>query len=137
MDRIQVGIEIAKLAVAIGGAIIVAWYWNRQKYKLEQYQYLDEAYNEILKTYSDDPQFGQPDLTSNYAEAFKGTDFWRYHYFSMRVHTFLESIFDLSNGKIPDAWTHIYRHHAGLHSSWLRDHLDLHEPGYIKHVLNQ
>jgi hypothetical protein len=136
VDRIQLSIEIAKLAVAIGGAIVVAWYWNRQKHKLEQYQYLDEAYNEILKTYFDCPQFGQPELTSKYGETFKGSDIWRYHYFSMRVHTFLESIYDLSNGKIPVAWAHIYRHHAALHSAWLRDHPDLHEPGYVKHALN-
>ena len=137
MDRIQMGIEIAKLAAAIGGAIIVAWYWNREKYKLEQYQYLDEAFNEILKAYFEHPQFGRPELTSNYAEAFKDMEFWKYHYFSMRVHTFLEAIYDLSNGRIPEAWVHIYRHHASLHSAWLRDNRELHEPGYIKDILNK
>lgn len=84
-------------------------------------------------------QIGQPDLTSKYADVFRDADFWRYHYFSMRVHTFLESIFDLSKGKIkgkiPDAWVHIFRHYANLHSAWLRDHQDLHEPGYVQHVI--
>ena len=137
MDRVQMGIEIAKLVVAIVGAIVVASYWNRVKDKLEKYQYLDESYNGILKTYFDNPQFGQPELTAKYAEAFKDTEFWKYHYFSMRVHTFLESIFDLSKGEISDDWVHIYRHHASLHSAWLRDHRDLHETAYVEHVLGQ
>lgn len=137
MDRIQIGIEIAKLLVAIVGAIFVAWYWNQAKHKLEQYRYLDEAYNEILKAYFDHPRFGQPELTSKYAHAFKDAEFWRYHYFSMRVHTFLESIYDLSKGKIPDLWVLIFRHHSNLHSAWLRDHRDLHEEGYVDHVLGE
>jgi hypothetical protein len=30
-----------------------------------------------------------------------------------------------------------FRHHANLHSSWLRDHRDLHEPRYVDHVLGE
>ncbi len=137
MNRVEMGIEIAKVFVAIVGAIGVASYWNRVKDKLEKYQYLDASYSEILRIYFDNPRFGQPELTAKYAEAFKDTEYWKYHYFAMRVHTFLESIFDLSKGEIPTDWVHIYRHHASLHATWLRDHQDLHESGYLKHALGQ
>lgn len=136
MDQLQMGFEIAKIAVTVFGAVFVVWYWNREKHRLDQYRYLDETYGEILKSYSDQPQFGQPDLTSAYREAFKGADLWKYHYFSMRVHSFLESIFDVSKGKIPDVWAHVFRYHAHLHSAWLRDHRELHEPEYIRSVLS-
>jgi hypothetical protein len=137
MDSTQVAIEIAKLVVTIVGAIVVAWYWNREKHKLEQYRYLDETYNEILRTYLDHPEFGQPELTSKYRASFKKMNFWKYHYFAMRVHTFLETVFDLSKGNVSNTWLHIFRHHANLHAAWLRDHSSLHEPGYVQHVLSQ
>ena len=127
--------EIAKLVIGIVGAGFVAWYWNAVNHKLAQYRYLDETYKEILKAYVDHPDFGQPELARTYREAFKGKDFWKYHYFSMQVHTFLETIFDLSNGKIPDVWDYVYRHHGDLHSAWLRDHRDLHEAGYVEQIL--
>jgi hypothetical protein len=130
MERLKMAIDIAQVAVTIGGAIIVASYWNRLK------QYLDESYNEILKAYFDNSKCGQSELTAKYADAFRDVELWKYHYFAMRVHTFLESIFDLSKGEIRDDWVHIYRHHARLHSAWLRDLRDLHEPGYVRHVLD-
>jgi hypothetical protein len=137
MDPLQLGIEVAKLGVAIIGGLVVAWYWNRRKDLLDTYQYLDKCYNDILNAYFENPRFGQPELTTRYAEAFRDTELWKYHYFSMRVHTFLESIFDLTKGKIPDDWAQIYRHHKDLHSAWLQDHEDLHEPGYFKHLLKK
>ncbi len=136
MDPIQIGIEITKLVVTIFGAVVVAWYWNRTKDQLERYQYLDQSYSEILKAYFEHPQFGHSQSTSSYVSAFKEMEALRYHYFAMRVHTFLESVFDLSKGNIPDEWVHIYRYHRRLHSAWLQDHGDLHEPGYVSHVFD-
>jgi len=136
VPAIELSLEIAKLAVAIVGAIFVAGYWNQQKHRLEQYRYLDEAYNGILQAYFDHPRFGQADLTRRYREAFTDDDYGRYHFFSMRVNTFLESIYDLSEGEIPPVWKHIFRHHAMLHHAWLQDHRDLHESGYVRHVVN-
>ena len=87
--------------VTIAGVIGIAWYWNWQKHKLEQYRHLDVAYNELLKVYFENPRFGQPDLASSYAEAFAGDERWKYHYFAMRVHTFLESIYDIAKAERP------------------------------------
>ena len=69
--------------------------------------------------------------------AFKDIDALRYHYFAMRVHTFLETIFDLSKGNVPGEWRHIYRYHRRLHSAWLQDHPDLQESAYVKHQFDQ
>jgi hypothetical protein len=136
-------IEIANVVVATIGAVIVASFWNWVNHKLEQYRYLDGAYNEILKAYLDQPRFGQPKLTGNYAVAFKDEELWEYHYFAMRVHTFLETTFDCSKVPllhfwwIPIVWKQIFHHHTQLHSAWLRDHRDLHEPRYLQRVLGK
>jgi hypothetical protein len=134
MDRLEM-FEIAKLIAATFGALGVAWYWNRVKDRFDKYQYLDESYSGILRVYFENPRFDQPELTAKYAEAFIDYEHSKYHYFAMRVHTFLESVFDMSKGKIRTDWMYIYRHHANLHATWLQDHQALHEPGYLNHAL--
>lgn len=131
----QLFVGIVQVLVGIVGAIWVVSYWNRKKHELEEYRYLDISYNEILKTYFENSRFGQPELVKKYAAEFKDAEKWKYHYFAMRIHTFLESIFDLSNGEIPPEWKAIYQHHARLHATWLRDHQGLQEPGYCDDVL--
>ncbi len=134
---LQIGFETAKLLVAVVSAFFVAWYWNSTKDHFERYQYLDESYNAILKMYFEYPQFGKLESTDDSASAFKEPESLRYHYFAMRVHTFLETLFDLSKeskGEIPDEWLYIYRYHRRLHSAWLKDHPDLQEPAYVKQL---
>ena len=133
MDEIKLIVDIGQFVLAVVSAFLVAGYWNRVNHRSEQYRYLDQTYNDILKTYLEDPEFGQKALTDDYERKFHNSKAWRYHYFAMRVHTFLESIFDLSeDGKILDVWAHIFEHHAKLHAAWLRDHKDIQEQGYIE-----
>jgi hypothetical protein len=131
-EFLKLYIEIAKLIVTIFGGLILVWYWNSKKNRQEKYQYLDSLYNDILKLYFENPQFGEPELTANYRSAYVGEEFWRYHYFAMHIHTFLESIFDMSKSKckIMKAWEPIYKHHKKLHSAWLQDNKALHEEAY-------
>ena len=72
-ELLQLFIEISNFVVAIVGAIVVAWYWNRQKHLLDQYRYLDESYNTLLQLYFDHPQFGDRDRTGDYASNFEDT----------------------------------------------------------------
>ena len=136
MEPIEIAIELAKLLVAIIGAIGVAWFWNREKDRLERYQYFDKSYSDILEIYFQNPRLGRPELAARYSHVFEDDEAWRYHYFALRVHTFLESIFDLSGGKVPVAWRHIYRHQVSLHSAWLRNHPHLHDPRYFADAIN-
>ena len=53
----------------------------------------------------------------------------------MKVHTLLETIFDLSKGDVPKEWERIFQYHAAVHAAWLRDHQNLHEPRYVALVL--
>jgi len=134
-ESIGLALEISKLLVAIAGAIFVAWYWNRRKHLLEEYRYLDESYNALLQMYFDHPQYGDPKRTANYAKSFKGKEAIQYHYFAMRVHTLMETVFDVCKGKVSDEWQYVFRHHTALHMPWLKKHRELHEPGYVEEAL--
>ena len=124
-------IEVAKLAVGVVGAIAVAWYWNRQRHRLEQYRFLDETYIDLLKSYFENPGFGDKAKAAAYETAFTGSEAAKYHYFAMRVHTLLETIFDVSNGRIPPQWKPVFAHHAALHRAWLEKNAALQEPDYV------
>ena len=134
MDTTTLSIEIAKLAVGGVLAVGVAWFWNRQRYLLEQYQYLDESYRDLLKSYFDHPKFGDKQKTAAYETEFKGDDAPQYHYFAMRVHTLLETMFDVYRGRIPPEWAPVFNHHARLHKAWLERNAAVHEPSYTELV---
>ena len=128
------GLEIAKLLATLVGAVLVVWYWNEKKHKLEQYRLVDEGYHDLLEAYFAHPAYGDEPKTAEYAQAFQGDEALRYHFFAMRVHTTMESLFDLSGGKIPDEWLPIFKYHTRLHGAWLQDHQQLHEPSYVARV---
>ena len=149
-----VDIEILKLVVAIIGGVFVVWYWNDEKQRLEQFRYVDQAYIQLLEHYFQHPKFGDPALTRDYAQSFRGAESVKYHYFAMTVHTIMETLFDLYKPKIPkrlekilswvqkqsdtpihDEWVHIFKYHTTLHISWLQDNRQLHEPAYVECVL--
>ena len=132
----NIDIEILKLIVGIIGGIVIAWYWNDQKHRLEQYRFVDEAYAKLLERYFANSNFGDAALTSNYTASFSGAEGLRYHYFAMAVHTAMETLFDLYNTKIPKEWVKIFEYHTMLHIGWLKDNQQLHEPDYVAYVLN-
>lgn len=129
-------IEILKLLVGVIGGILIVWYWNDQKHRLEQYRFVDEAYVKLLERYFANSNFGDAALTSNYAASFSGAEGLRYHYFAMAVHTAMETLFDLYKTKIPKEWIRIFEYHTVLHIAWLKDNQQVHEPDYVAHVLN-
>lgn len=131
MTDVQILFECGKLLVAIVGGICVASYWNRQKHKLEEYRYLDASYQALLEAYLENSQFADARRTHDYATAFPGDEGFRYHCFAMRVHTTMETIYDVFQGKIHPEWIQIFRYHAGLHFPWLLAFQDLHEPSYV------
>ena len=134
MEAAKTWIDLGQLIATVFGVIWVTWYWKRANDKLQRYRYLDRLYNELLVVYSKNPAFGDEERVRAYRE-FPHEERLKYHYFAMRVHTFLESIFDLSKGKVRAEWSRIYRHHAQLHSAWLKDYQLLHEPLYVRDVL--
>jgi len=127
-------IDLGQLIATLLAAGLVTWYWNRAKDKLERYRYLDRIYNELLVVYLKNPAFGDEERVRAYRDL-PHEERLKYHYFAMRVHTFLESIFDVSKGEVPEVWSRIYRHHALLHAVWLKDHRQLHEPLYVEDAL--
>jgi hypothetical protein len=135
MWSFETGLELAKLLMTFAGAIGVVWYWNVKRHALEQYRYLDASYYNLLQAYFDHPGYGDDARTRNYRDSFKGDELLRYHYFAMRVHSTMESLFDLSGGRIPREWLPIFRHHTALHRAWLNDHRRLHETKYLDTVL--
>jgi hypothetical protein len=137
MWTFETGLEVGKLAATLLGGIFIVWYWNVQKHALEQYRYLDEAYQGLLQSYFENPQFGDAARTATYRQSFQGDDALRYHFFAMKIHTTMETLFDLSRGKIPAEWTNIFAYHTSLHAQWLKDNTGLHEPGYLALVLRR
>lgn len=147
-----VDLEILKLFVAIIGGVLVVWYWNAEKQRLEQFRYVDDAYIKLLERYFEHPKFGDPTLTRNYAQSFVREEALKYRYFAMAVHTVMETLFDLHKprtpkwiqsamgretaSKIPDEWMQIFAYHTKLHVSWLADNQELHEPAYVSYVIN-
>src|SRR5215469_9975859 len=85
--------EVAQLVISFVAAIVVAVYWNWRSNKLAEYRYLDKSYSKLLESYRNDPEFGDRQRTSNYANEFQKKAM-KYHYFAMTVHTVMESIFD-------------------------------------------
>ena len=145
-------IEVLKLLVAVVGGILVVWYWNGEKQRLEQFRYVDDAYIKLLDRYFEHPKFGDPTLTRTYAQSFAGDEGLKYRYFAMAVHTVMETLFDLHKPKmpkwlrtarrraiaseIPEEWMQIFTYHTKLHVSWLNDNPQLHEPAYVAYVNN-
>lgn len=127
--------KVVQLVAAIGGGGVVALWWSWQNHKLGRYRYLDEAYYNLLCKYLENPGFGDPSRTAEYRNHFKGDDAWKYHYFAMTVHSIMETIFDVSKGRIPEDWIHIFEHHSRLHSAWLGSNRESYENRYLKRVL--
>ncbi|PWB76079.1 hypothetical protein C3F09_01160 [candidate division GN15 bacterium] len=102
---------------------------------LERYAYLDQSYNQLLRLYFENPQFGDREKTDDYLNQFEGEELLRYHFFAMMVHTVMETIFDVSKGRIPLEWIQIFNHHSRLHVAWLEHNRGLQEEGYLATVL--
>ena len=133
---LDVVVKVVQLLIAIGGGGVVALWWNWQNHQLGRYRYLDEAYYKLLCQYLENPMFGDPSRTKEYRNHFKGESAWKYHYFAMAVHSIMETIFDVSKGKIRHDWIHIFKHHSKLHSAWLRDNRESYEDRYLERVLD-
>jgi hypothetical protein len=145
-------IQILNLLVAVIGGIFIAWYWNDEKHRLDEFRYVDEAYIKLLERYFANPRFGDPKLTNAYAQSFTGEEGLRYHYFAMAVHTVMETVFDVykprrpkwmsskisrpSEIRIPEEWIQIFKYHTMLHVAWLKGNTHVHEPGYVALVLD-
>jgi hypothetical protein len=128
--------QVAKLVTTLLGGGVVAWFWNWNNDRMAQYRYLDNAYRDILSLYAKNPRFADSVLTRDYKSSFTGDELLQYHCFSMAVHNFLETVFDvLWRPTTNKQWGHIFKHHAKLHARWLKDNDTLHEPGYVKAAL--
>jgi glycogen synthase len=129
-------LQIIQIIVAAIAGVFVAWYWNKRAQKLSEYRYLDEMYWKLLDEYQKNPQFGDKRLTDDYSEGYRDNAL-AYHYFAMRAHTAMETIYDVYSGQIPEQWVHIFDYHTVLHSKWLRENQTANEPGYVARVLDK
>jgi hypothetical protein len=76
--------------------------------------------------------------------AFEGEDFGRYHCFALRVHTFLEVIYDFRRfgwfGLRPQQdplWEKVFDDHLRLHGEWLKHNHDANEAEYVDSALDR
>ena len=93
--------DFGQVIVGAIAGIFVAWYWNWRTHLLAEYRYLDKVYWKLLDAYAARPEFGDENLTSTCEESFRGKDALSYHYFAMRVHTVMETIYDIHHSSIP------------------------------------
>jgi len=127
-------LTIVQIVVGIVGGIIIVNIWAYKKDKLDTYAYLDKVWMELLALYREAPHFSQESLVNNYMQSFEDDEMARYHCFAMTLHTTMETIFDVYEGSIPDAWRHIVSYQSKLHRTWLLQNSTGFRPGYLELV---
>jgi len=105
----------------------------------DYYVHVDARYEQLLRLYMGNPDFGDLNSTAKYEEAFSGKMSTEYHFFAWTVNDFCESIwdtfYDSRSQKFHHHWKHIFEHHTKLHENWLRNNQALFEADYVKFVL--
>ena len=127
----------------VGGTLtFVAAKWAlKRQLGSQHYIHVDNLYAELTALYIQYPRFGQLENTRDYKTAFSGEEVIKYHFFAQKVHTFLETIYDLHYQKdtqsIDYLWEKIFSYHASLHYRWLKDNQEGNHKECIEYVFQK
>lgn len=111
-DRI---ISMALSAIAV---MLSVYNFNRSR-TVTMYQDVDRLYLELLKIAMANPDFVNPDLTSDYKKHFKGDQRVQYELYAFMVWNVCETIYDRKSIKsFYKTWDCIVRVENNLHRNW-------------------